>query len=225
MYYVYTPTFSINSAGRLVARFAISTSNAASAPAEPTFMAQQPSGGSAYGVMFTLGAGYYPWNATGDGCFLQLGCAVTADGSNGYVPPAQSDVVAVGSPLPMAGSASNSVSPVISFSEITAQLDIPQQPSTFSLAFKISGGTQTRFLSATTWYGHTGEQAAFPFDFPFPVLSTWYSPAVAFSASPVFAKNGGTSALTIAVPNSLRTLTASDFTVTGGTLSNFTKVS
>jgi hypothetical protein len=119
----------------------------------------------------------------------------------------------------------NAVVPVVSQAELVAEFAIPQQASTFFSAFRVFGGTQTAFTSATTWYGHTQASVVGNFEFAHPYLATWFSPATTLSASPIFAKNGGTSALTITVPDSMRTLTASDLVVTGGTISNFTKVS
>jgi len=223
MYYVYMPTFSISSVGRLVARFAILNSSSVSSASEPVFMSQSPSGLPGYGPMYPISADYF--GGSGTNCFLQVGCAITANNAGQSVIPTQGAVVAVGSPLPMKDVPANAVVPVISQTELVVDFAIPQAASTFFAAFKVSGGTQNLFTSATTWYGHTQAAAASSFDFPWPHLPTWFSPTTTFSASPTFAKNGGTSTLTITVPDSLRTLTASDLVVTGGTISNFTKVS
>jgi hypothetical protein len=118
----------------------------------------------------------------------------------------------------------------------------PTEPSWVWLGFKLPGapgGPDNKWQDPNAWYANGVEGPAvngvpvapatfqvglnaWLFDGDF---RTWYSPSASISASPTFARNGGTSALTITVPDSLRTLTASDLVVTGGTISNFTKVS
>jgi len=222
MYYVYKPTFSISSAGRLVARFAILTGSPAIAPTEPLYMSQSPSGGYGYGPQYPLYADYF--GGSGTTCFLQVGCAITQNNGGGSVIPTQGDVVAVGVPLPLKDVPSNAIQPVILQTELVVDFAIPTASSTFFSAFKVYGGSQTLFTSETTWYGHTQAAAAASFDFTYPYLPTWFSPGVSVSASSG-ASVGKTCTLTITAPDYLRTLTASDLVVTGGTISNFTKVS
>ena len=223
MYYVYKPTFSISSARRLVVRFAILNSSSVTSASEPLFMSQAPSDNTyRYAPMYWLSADYF--GASGGDCFLQVGCAITENNGGSPVIPTQGSVVSVGSPLPMKDVPTNAVVPVVSQAELVAEFAIPQQASTFFSAFRVFGGTQTAFTSATTWYGHTQAAVIGNFEFAHPYLPTWFSPSVSISASGG-ASVGNTSRLTITAPDSLRTLTVNDFTASGGTLSNFTKVS
>jgi hypothetical protein len=178
-----------------------------------------------YGQLYTLQAEWYGGGWLNSQAFLQVGYAVTANDSQGAVAPTQGQVVAVGPALPMSNSDTSSTIPAISLPELTASFSLPDRPSTFWNAFRVFGGVQEQFTSASTWYGHTGATAASGYDYDVDPIATWYAPAVTLTASPVAAKQNAAATLTIQVPSWVRTITASDFTATGGTLTNFTKVS
>jgi hypothetical protein len=117
----------------------------------------------------------------------------------------------------------------------------PTEPSRVWLAFKLPGapgGPDNKWQDPNAWYAGGVEGPAVngvpvaPDTFqggltPWVLngeFRTWYSPSVNISASGG-ASVGNTSRLTITAPDSLRTLTVNDFTASGGTLSNFTRVS
>ena len=162
---------------------------------------------------------------------LTIGYAVTADSGDEQefqtTYPTQSDYRSVVT-LPISAEIPGVNAPLISQQVISFTFPMPSRRSTFFLGYKSSGGSGTALPIPTA--GGAGNYDAFssPDYWVREIggfVTTWHSPSVTISASPTFAKNGGTSALTITVPDSLRTLTASDFVVSGGTLSNFARVS
>lgn len=161
---------------------------------------------------------------------LTIGYAITADSGDEVefqrTDPTQSDYRAVAT-LPISEEIPGVNAPLISQQVIRFTFPMPSRRSTFFLGYKSSGGSGTALPFPTTGTGNYSvfsspnywvkEIGGF--------VTTWHATSASISASPVFAKNGGTSALTITVPDSLRTLTASDIVVTGGTISNFASVS
>jgi hypothetical protein len=108
-----------------------------------------------------------------------------------------------------------------SASTISATFATPSESSRFAVAVRLPGGTASIIAYGQTLLPNTWKGWDFSYD-PDPL--SWYSPGVSISASGG-ASVGKTCKLTITVPDSVRTLTASDLVVTGGTISNFTKVS
>jgi hypothetical protein len=104
---------------------------------------------------------------------------------------------------------------------ISATFATPVESSRLAVAVRFPGGSGTVPGFSPTLLPDTWRSVDFSFD-PDPL--SWHSPGVSISASRG-ARVGSTSRLTITAPDSLRTLTASDFTVSGGTISNFTRVS
>jgi len=104
---------------------------------------------------------------------------------------------------------------------ISATFATPSESSRFAVAVRFPGGTGTVSGISPTLLPDTWRSQNFSFD-PDPL--SWYSAGVSIRSSGG-ASVGNTSRLTITVPDSVRTLTVNDFTVTGGTISNFTKVS
>jgi hypothetical protein len=153
-----------------------------------------------------------------------IGYAITADSGDEtqfqVTQPTQSDYKAVAT-LPRATNLAGNATPLISQQVISFTFPMPSRRSTIFFGYKSAGGfagaspmgTYEAYSSPDYWVREIGGY-----------VTTWYSPAVSISASRG-ASVGNTSKLTITAPDSLRTLTASDLVVTGGTISNFTKVS
>jgi len=103
---------------------------------------------------------------------------------------------------------------------------LPLQASTFWPVFKIVNTVGTGYTEGQ-WYGSTNSYivpTAGGSSYDVTAYGTWFSPGISISASGG-ASVGNTSRLTITVPDGVRTLTVNDFTASGGTLSNFTRVS
>jgi len=160
---------------------------------------------------------------------LTIGYAITADSGDAQefqrTDPTQSDYRAVAT-LPISEEIPGVNAPLISQQVIRFTFPMPSRRSTFFLGYKSSGGSGTAlpiptastgnydiFSSPNYWVREIGGY-----------VTTWHSAGVNISASGG-ASVGNTSRLTITVPDSVRTLTVNDFTASGGTLSNFTKVS
>jgi hypothetical protein len=154
-----------------------------------------------------------------------IGYAITADSGDEQAfqvtEPTQADYRAVAT-LPRATAAGGNAAPLISQQVISFTFPMPSRRSTIFFGYKSAGGfanalrvgSYDAYSSPNYWVREIGG-----------FVTTWHSTSASISASPTFARNGGTSALTITVPDSLRTLTASDLVVTGGTISNFARVS
>jgi hypothetical protein len=104
---------------------------------------------------------------------------------------------------------------------ISATFATPVESSRLAVAVRFPGGTGTVSGFSPTLVPDTWRSVDFSLD-PDPL--SWYSPGVSIRSSGG-ASVGNTSRVTITAPDSLRTLTSGDFTVSGGTLSNFTRVS
>jgi len=168
------------------------------------------------------------WAACGVLGNLTIGYAITADSGDAQefqiTDPTQSDYRAVAT-LPISEEIAGVNAPLISQQVIRFTFPMPSRRSTFFLGYKSSGGSGTAlplststgnydiFFSPNNWVREIGG-----------FVTTWHSSGVSISASGG-ASVGNTSRLTITVPDSVRTLTVNDFTASGGTLSNFTKVS
>jgi len=238
MYYVYPPAFTLNSSGTTITvRYTISQSTSLTSPPGTRPMTDTnfaPMGPKTYNQE-KLALDFTGISSTGDDSqqrSYQVGYAINSGVSNTPTQtyPTQNDCVAVGPPLPcryrVSGQSDYTI-PAISQTELVATFPLPSQASIFWPVFKIVNTLDTGYTEGQ-WYGSTNNYivpTAGGSSYDVTAYGTWFSPAATFSASPTFAKNGGTSALTITVPDSLRTLTASDLVVTGGAISNFTKVS
>ena len=104
---------------------------------------------------------------------------------------------------------------------ISATFATPVESSRLAVAVRFPGGTGTVSGFSPTLVPDTWRSVDFSLD-PDPL--SWYSPGVSIRSSGG-ASVGNTSRVTITAPDSLRTLTVNDFTVSGGTISNFTRVS
>jgi hypothetical protein len=241
-YRLYQPKFSVNSGGTQVTMtFGIASGVVRSVDSsswDEDYTTPQVSGelymtapnpnSNSYGRLQNLQDGDPQGSTDGNGFRgpITFGYAITPAVSGQPVNPTQSAFVSIGT-LPtatLALGATNYQVPLISEQSLTAQFAVPSQPSYLWIGYKLAGAytAATRWKSTTFWYSNANTTML---ELDFQPIPTWYSPAASISASPVFAKNGGTSALTITVPDSLRTLTASDIVVTGGTISNFARVS
>lgn len=237
MYYVYPPAFTLNSSGTTItARYTISLSASLTSPP-----GMRPMTSTNYAPMgaqtFNQEKQQLDFSGTADTSYepqqrsYQVGYAITS-GVN-YSPPtfpAQSDCVAVGPLLPMryrVSGQNNWTVPTITQTELVAAFPLPSQPSTFWPVFKIVNTVGMTGYTEGQWYGSTNNYilpAAGGTPYDTTAYGIWYSASVNISASGG-ASVGNTSRLTITAPDSLRTLTASDFIVSGGTISNFTRVS
>jgi hypothetical protein len=244
-YKLYWPRFTSDASGtRVTMRWPISNQTSPQLPAGSLVMAGTANSAEPNGTTVAQNLFENP-DASFIGTF-QLGCAITANNANGYVLPTQSDYFAVGSPLQLDPSG-GLATPTITQTELVSEFAMPARPSTLFIGFKLPQATTGNtspvgssfiavndYWSPNLWFGFSSD--AHIFNDPSRisasgdwrdrnvVLSTWYSPGVSISASGG-ASVGNTSRLTITAPDSLRTLTASDFTASGGTISSFTKVS
>ena len=166
---------------------------------------------------------------TGD---FTIGYAITADSgdeaSYQITQPTQADYRAFAT-LPRAIESTGNTAPLISRQVISFTFPMPSRRSTIFFGYKSSGGFAGalpigRFTGSTTIYYDTYSSPDYWVQEVGGFVTTWYLPGVSISASGG-ASVGKTSRLTITAPVSLRTLTSSDFTVSGGTISNFTRVS
>lgn len=237
MYYVYPPAFTLDSSGTTITvRYTISESASLTLPpgtrpmTDTTFA---PMGSRTYNqeklaLDFT---GIADTSYESQQRSYQVGYAITSGVSYTPTPnyPTQNVCVAVGPPLPTryrVSGQSSYTDPVISQTELAATFPLPLQASTFWPVFKIVNTVGTGYTEGQ-WYGSTNSYivpTAGGSSYDVTAYGTWFSPGISISASGG-ASVGNTSRLTITVPNSVRTLTVNDFTASGGTLSNFTRVS
>ena len=221
-YALYKPKFSVNASGTTITiSFAVASrvwtsgSGGLSASGSP----QSTSGDVVMSDGLQAGDSYGEWVDLAQNVDIgfvgsvSIGYAVTANSGGQYVSPTNADFVAVATGIPLATLNPDTV-PSISQAVFSADFAIPQSPSHLFVALRASGASSSGnyFQSPSTWY---------PSLRPKP---TWYSPNVTISASPARVSEGQTSTLTITTPSWMRDLSASDFDVIGGSLSNFTKV-
>jgi hypothetical protein len=244
-YKLYQPKFSMNSSGTqitmtfgiasgVVANVNSSTSSWGYSYTTPDvsgelYMTAPNPNSNSYGRLQDLKDGD-PQDSTNDGNGFRgpitFGYAITPAANGDPVNPTQSEFVSIAT-LPTTTYASqgsvNWIVPQISVQSIAAQFAVPSQPSYLWVGYKLAGAyaAATRWKSTTFWYSNANTTML---ELDFQPIATWYSPSVSIIASGP-AKVGNSATLTITVPNSVRTLTASDFTASGGTLSNFTRVS
>lgn len=142
--------------------------------------------------------------------------------------------------LPLRPAATGSAVPTISSEYVSFSFATPSQPSRLWLSTKFPGASpslsNSPFTDPTLWYSHNIEGPSvngvpvapgtfYPYD---PImwygdLETWHVPSVSISLNPPGVRTGESATVTVQAPESLGTLTASNFVVVGGTLTNFSQ--